>query len=127
MKNINNFYNQKYDTDKYTKVEEFIYSYEGERGTYYCTPITFEQEPEYEEGTDSSYISQYPLEDILDEFCVFVSDFFDELNTGENNVCYQEFSGFNLKDVQNLKNRIVGKHVYNLLHEEEEYVELIIE
>ena len=126
MKNIKSFEHKKYEDTKYEKVEDYIYKYVEEDGEiYYCTPISFEQEPEFDEGDDSSYISQYPLEDILDKFWVHISDFFDELNDGKSNVCYQEFSGSELKYVVELKNSIVGKHVYNVL--EDECVKLIIE
>ena len=63
MKNIRIYKAGKYDSDKYEEVKENIYK------TYdsfmnqdaYVTSLSFEQEPEYEEGADSSDISQYPL------------------------------------------------------------------
>lgn len=126
MKNIKIFENQKYQNSNYAKVEDGIYKSQDDYGKmHYYVAITFEQEPEFEEGESSADISQYPLEDILDKFCVYVSDFFDDLNTGENNICYQEFCGSDLKSVQNLKNSIVGKHVYNKV--EGDYVTLKIE
>ena len=126
MKNINSFNHEKYNDARYKKVKDFVYKYKDENGNkYFCTAITFEQEPEFEEGESSAMISQYPMEDILDKFNVHVSDFFEELNNGENNVCYYEFSGVKKKDILNLKKAIVGKHVYN--KNTEDSVELIIE
>ena len=126
MKNIRIFSNEKYNNQQYKKVKDGIYKYKAEDGQkYFCTAISFEQEPEYEEGENSAIISQYPLEDILDKFNVYVSDFFKELNNGESNICYYEFSGAKKKYVVNLKKSIVGKHVYN--KETEDSVELIIE
>lgn len=130
MKNFKNFENSKYNGKKYQTIEDFIYKYKDKRGDeYYCTPLTFEQEPELDEGVNSKNISQYPLEDVLDKFYVHVSDFFDDLNNGESNVCYLEFSGSDLEDVQKLKESVVGKRVFNETYEEdgEEYVKLVIE
>lgn len=125
MKNIKQFYPDKYNDPKYEKVQENIYKYKDENGkTYFCTSLTFEQEPKYDEGENSKMISQYPLEDILDKFYVHVSDFFDELNNGESNVCYYEFSAAEEKYILNLQKSIIGKHVYNKL--KKGYVELII-
>ena len=126
MKNIKSFNHQKYNDTKFKKVKDFVYKYkDGAGNKYFCTAITFEQEPEFEEGENSSIISQYPMEDILDKFNVHVSDFFDELNNGESNVCYYEFSSVKKKDVLNLKKTIVGKHVYS--KETEDSIKLIIE
>ena len=51
-------------------------------------------------------------------------DFYDELNTSDSEVCYQEFSGFSVDDIKKLRS-IIGKHVYN--KEEEGKIRLIIE
>ena len=126
MKNIKSFNHEKYNEAKYKRVKDFVYKYKDDEGNkYFCTSITFEQEPEYEEGENSAIISQYPMEDILDKFNVHVSDFFEELNNGESNICYYEFSGVKKKDIINLKKSIVGKHVFN--KETEDSVELVIE
>lgn len=126
MKNIKVFNHDKYNNQQYKKVKDGVYKYKTEDGQkYFCTSITFEQEPEYEEGENSAIISQYPMEDILDKFNVHVSDFFEELNNGESNICYIEFSGVKKKDIINLKKSIVGKHVFN--KETEDSVELVIE
>ena len=126
MKNINTFEHKKYANPKYEKIEEGIYQSQDEYGKMqYHIAITFEQEPEFEEGDTSAYISQYPIEDVLEKFYVYVSDFFDELNDGKSNVCFYELSSNNLQDVANVKKSIVGKHVYN--QEQDGYVKLIIE
>lgn len=126
MKNIKLFNNNKYDNPKYKKIKDGVYKYKDESGNkLFCTAISFEQEPEFEEGENSKIISQYPMEDILDKFYVYISDFFEDLNDGKSNVCYYEFSGSKKKFILNLKKSIVGKHVYN--KETEDSVELIIE
>lgn len=125
MKNIKNFNNKKYEEANYEAVEEFVYKYNRDGGIYYCTPISFEQEPEFGEGDSSEYISQYPIEDILEQFGVYVTDFFEELNNGDSNECYYEFSSDKLEEVITLKKTIIGKHVYN--EEYGEFVKLVIE
>lgn len=130
MKNIKIYRAEKYDSDKYEEIKENIYK------TYdsflnqdaYVTSLSFEQEPEYEEGSDSGNISQYPLEDILDKFYVAVEDFYTELNDGSSNVCYLEFTGSSVEDIEKLL-QIVGKHVYNGNVEKDgkTYITLLIE
>ncbi len=118
MKNIKNYDAEKYSSDKYKPVGDGIYEYHDGNEKIYVTSLQFEQEPELYEGDDSSDISQYPLEDILDEFTCYISDFYDELNDGTSNVCYQEFASTVSDDLKNLRG-IIGKHVYNKLDEEE--------
>lgn len=77
-----------------------------------------------DEGENASYISQVPLEDILDEFYCYISDFYEELNTKDSEICYQEFASDDLEDVKNLRT-IIGKHVYS--KEVDGYSELCIE
>ena len=114
MKNIKIFNHTKYEKENYKKIKDGIYEYQDENGvSYYCLPISFEQEPEFDEGESSAEISQYPMEDILDKFLVHVSDFFEYLNNGESNVCYYELSASNLKNIIKLKKSIIGKHIFN--------------
>ena len=121
MKNIKCFVCEKYNSEKFEEVENFVYK-NGNPNEYanieYSIPITFEQEPKFGEGKNSKDISQYPLEDVLDEFFIHVSDFFDELNTGKNNICYLELSG-DLQNVLNFKNKIIGKRVFNKIKKDE--------
>lgn len=113
----------KYSSPNYDKVEDGIYMSNGR----FVTCLSFQQEPELGEGQNASNISQYPLEDILDRFSVFVSDFFEDKNTADSKTCVLEFTGFNLTDIQALRS-IIGKHVYNqkVSDKGKIYVELII-
>ena len=120
MKNIKNFDAEKYNNAKYQKVKEGIYKFED----YYVTSLSFEQETEYDEGDSPKYISQYPLEDLLDRFHVHISDFYDDLNNISEKECYQEFASSKIENIENLRS-IIGKHVYNLL--ENEAYKLMIE
>ena len=94
----------------------------------YVTSLSFEQEPELGEGDSPRYISQYPLEDILDKYLVVAEDFYEKENEESFTTCYQEFSGKNIENVRELL-EIVGKHVYNKEIEKdgEVYVDLVIE
>ena len=109
MKNIQSCTNlEKYSDSDYTLVSDGIYSHQGE----YVTALSFEQEPEFGEGRNAAEISQYPLEDLLDRFLVYVSDFFEEYNVPETETCLLEFSGDSEEDIAGLRS-IIGRHVYN--------------
>ena len=125
MKNIKNYDAEKYSTDEYRLVDEGIYEYDDGGEKIFVTSLQFEQEPELGEGEDSSYISQDPLEGILDEFLCYISDFYDELNDGSSNVCYQEFASPNAEDIKSLRG-IIGRHVWDKV-DEEGYATLMIE
>jgi hypothetical protein len=91
----------------------------------YVTSIMFEQEPEYEENSpNDAEISQYPLEDILDEFLCNCEDFYEEENKNDSVNSYIEFSSPNIENIKKLLT-IVGKHIYN--KEDGDYIKLIIE
>ncbi len=124
MKNINSFIPEKYFNNDYLMVCNGIYRY----GTQYVTSISFEQEPEYEEGLNASDISQYPLEDLLDKYGVYINDFYPELNTVDSKVCYLEFASEELSNLEHLQN-IISRHVYNktIKSNGKSYIELIIE
>lgn len=124
MKNIENYNAEKYNKENYEKIEEGIYKLKSKVNDLYVTSLTFIQEPELGEGENANYISQYPLEDILDKFSVHVQDFYDELNKETSQVCYQEFGSPYLENIQKLRS-IIGKHVYNKVVDK--YVKLIIE
>lgn len=124
MKQIESYHAQKYENGKYSPVEDGIYKLEHDGEILYVTSLSFVQESELEEGNNASEISQYPLEDILDQFYCHISDFYEDLNLEQSQVCYQEFAAPNLKDVRKLRT-IIGKHVYN--KEVEGYIKLIIE
>lgn len=108
MKNIKNYRATKYVLPLYAEVSSDIFKCD--HG--FVTSLSFEQEPEYEEGASAAEISQYPLEDILDRFCVYISDFYKELNAEDSTVCYLEFCASSAERIQQLR-EIIGKHVYN--------------
>lgn len=96
-----------------------------DKNVIYVTSLMFEQEPEYEENTpESAEVSQYPLEDILDEFLCAVEDFYEEENRQDAINSYIEFSSPDIDDIRNLLS-IVGKHLYN--KEDGGYMSLVIE
>lgn len=127
MKNIKCFDAPKYQTSKYQKVEDFVYTYENEYGDdMYFISITFEQEPELGEGDSPEFVSQYPLDDILQKFSVCVFDEYYPLNKNSTSTCYLELFDEKLENILNLKNSIIGKHVYNK-EDENGNIQLIIE
>ena len=123
MKNINGFVAEKYNTSDYERVDSEVYKY----GSIFVTSLSFQQEPELGEGVDAEHISQYPLEDLLDHFTVYISDFYKELNVNTS-ICHLEFAGFDLASIQNLQ-QIIGKHVYNrkVRIDNADHIELVIE
>lgn len=124
MKNIRIFTPSKYHTAVYREVEPGIFQI----GKTYVTSISFEQEPNLGEGQSAVDISQYPLEDILDRFCVFISDLYPALNTKNSTTCYLEMSARTKESIEKL-HAIVGKRVYNNVFYEngEECIGLVIE
>lgn len=124
MKNIRLYISPKYTDKRYKEISDGIFQFKKE----YVMSVIFEQEPKYDEGCDSSDISQYPLDDILDRFLVHVSDFYKELNKAGEKDCYLEFSSNSLSNIEQLKS-IIGKHVYNkiIIQNGEEVVDLVIE
>lgn len=106
MKNFKIFIPDTYQNDTFEKVE-------GEEGIYfaadeYSTCLSFEQEPEHGEGDSPQNISQYPMDDILDEFNVYIGDNFDELNEKSEKTCYREFVSPDIEDIKRLQT-LVGK------------------
>ena len=124
MKEIKYLEANKYQDGNYEKLDDGIYR----KDNLFFVTLSFIQEPELGEGNDASYISQYPLEDILDKFGVFVSDFYEKENIKDNNICCLEFASSDAKDIINLLT-IINKHVYNknVIIDGEETVTLIIE
>lgn len=107
-----------YEGKKYYKEiddkEEIIYEDEfNESEPTYVTSVVFEAEPELGENEPSDeHISQYPLEDILDEFYCEVGDFYEKENAADPVNSYIEFASEDIEDIRKLLG-IVGKHVYN--------------
>lgn len=118
MKNFQSYNAEKYaDGKKYAEVEDGIYRtkdpYNKNDKDIYVTSLTFEHEPNcmFEEEASPQYIPQLPFECLLDEFCVFVTDFYDVENAASEVICYQEFGSSDIKDVQKLRT-IIGKRFY---------------
>ncbi len=66
-------------------------------------------------------ISQYPLEDILDEFYVYLYDDYIKENSEDKVNSYVEFASEDIEDVRKVIT-ILGRHVYN--YEEGDYIKL---
>lgn len=126
MKNFKNYTPEKYSESKFQQVEEGIYRTKDPYGMssedIYVTSLSFEMEPECycEEDASPRNITQIPFECLLDEFSVYVTDFYDSLNEESETVCYQEFGASDLKNIQKLRT-IIGKRFYAV--EKEDYDE----
>lgn len=134
MKNIKNYDASKYKKEgvftkiQYKEVDKGIYDRQEGKSHIYVTSLSFVQEPKYGEGESSLDISQYPLEDLLDKYYCYISDFYDEKNKKKNKECVLEFASDSLEDVKKLR-EIIGKHVYNveIIKDDKKMVKLIIE
>ncbi len=131
MKNISIYKADKYQTPGFTKIEENIYKINDASNANedeFVTSLSFEQEAEYDEGTSPQDISQYPLEDILEKYLVYVKDFYENENAKSDSLCYLEFCSPDVNDLKRLL-EIVGKHVYNKQFEKDgkKYVTLMVE
>lgn len=124
MKNISAIKASKYNTKEYDLLEDDIYRC----GDVCVITLQFQQEPEMEEGTSSADVSQYPLEDILDRFNVYISDFYESENKCAKVKCRLEFASPRIENIRKLKS-IIGKRVYNKIVTKngDDFVELIIE
>ena len=136
MKNFQTYTPEKYSGPDFEEVEPGIYlapnPYKNinDREKIYVTSLTFEMEPDSygEEGGCLQDITQVPFEDILDEFFVYVTDFYDELNQTSQTVCYQEFGSDEIENIRRLRT-LIGKRFYAVPYEEdgEEYYNAVIE
>ena len=124
MKSIKFYKPNKYETPQYREVAPHIYQH----NHFFVTTLSFEKEPSLGEGKNAADISQFPLEDLLDRFCVHISNFYPTLNTAKSTTCYVEFAGSKKEYIQSLIS-IVGRRVKNkVIYENgEESVVLIIE
>lgn len=118
MKNFQSYKAEKYaDSKKFTEVEDGIYRTKDPYGIMdndiYVTSLTFEMETDnpYEEEASPQYIPQTPFEDLLDEFGLFVTDFYEAENEASKVICYQEFGSSDIKDIQKLRT-LIGKRFY---------------
>ncbi len=133
MKNFKDYTPEKYSSSDFKQIEEGIYKtkspYENE--DIFVTSLSFEMETECygeEEGSPQD-ISQIPFEDLLDEFNVYVTDFYDELNEQSETTCYQEFGSDEIEDIRKLRT-IIGKRFYAVPctdEEDDEEYRVIIE
>ena len=112
MKEIKQYISPKYkDTSKYKEIREGVYQTKIDNKKYYVTSLSFEQEPEYDEGVMADKISQYPLEDILDNYHCHISDFYEDLNTENSKTCYQEFASSHIESMDAVQ-KLIDRHVY---------------
>jgi hypothetical protein len=122
VRDITDFPAPKYVADAaYRSVAEGVYAH----GSEYVTSLSFAQEPEVGEGAHAADISQYPLEDLLDRYSVWVSDFYPAENTAASPRCHLEFAGSDLDDVVALR-AVIGRRVLNR-ERPDGAVELVIE
>ena len=135
MKNFQNYTPEKYHAPDIEEVEPGIYlapnPYKEINGKdkIYVTSLTFEMEPGCygEEGGCPQDITQIPFENILDDYSVYVTDFYDDLNQASPLTCYQEFGAMDIEDIRELR-QLIGKRFYAVpLGEEEEDYEIVIE
>ena len=134
MKNFNSYKAEKYSEDKFKEIEDGIYQTADPYGIHkddiYVTSLTFEMENDRygEEDGSPQYLPQVPIEGLLDEFNVFVTDFYEDLNNASETVCYQEFGSFDIEDIRKLRT-LIGKRFYAEPFEEdgEEYYKMVTE
>ncbi|WGU68972.1 hypothetical protein QIU18_10130 [Capnocytophaga canimorsus] len=106
MKNITLLELKKYDNFLYEEVEKGVYKdLDDLDETSYRIALSFE----LEEGETF----QYPLEDILDKYFLYVSDFLDDKSLkGEKHSIIKVILAGELEDIQSVK-KIIGKRVFN--------------
>lgn len=136
MKNFRDYMPEKYMQSDFQKIQEGIYKtkspYDNFKKDIFVTSLCFEMEPEQygEEDACPRNITQIPIEGLLDEFNLFITDFYEDLNEASATVCYQEFGSFSLEDIQRLRT-IIGKRFYAVpyIDEEdgEEYYDMVME
>lgn len=123
MKNFQNYTSEKYSKPDYEKIEEGIYRTKSpyNENMIFVTSLSFEMEPECygEEDASPRNLTQVPIEGILDEFSVFVTDFYESLNQTSETICYQEFGSLNLANLQQLR-ALIGKRFYAVPYIDEE-------
>lgn len=137
MKNFRNYTPEKYARGGYREIGEGIYQtriplpFGGERDVF-VTSLSFEMEPERygEEDASPGNLPQIPIEGLLDEFHLFVTDFYEALNEASETVCHQEFGSFGLEDIQRLR-ALIGKRFYAVPYigerDGEEYYRMVTE
>lgn len=118
MTHFRNYTPEKYDAPPFEKIEEGIYKTKDpydivKDGAVYVTSLSFQMEPERygEEDGSPQNITQTPFEDLLDEYMLFVTDFYDDLNRESEVTCYQEFGSTDIENIRKLR-EIIGKRFY---------------
>ena len=123
MKNFQNFTPEKYITSDFQKISDGIYKTKSPYGSedIFVTSLTFEMEPERygEEDASPRNLTQVPIEGILDEFNLFVTDFYEQLNENSETICYQEFGSFDLENIKKLRT-LIGKRFYAVPYTDED-------
>lgn len=137
MRNFENYTPEKYMTPDFQKIEDGIYKTKSpyktlkeETENIFVTSLAFEMEPDCygEEDASPRNLTQVPIEGLLDEFNLFVTDFYEQLNETSETICYQEFGSFDLADIQKLRT-LIGKRFYAVPYMEngEEYYNMVTE
>ena len=137
MRNFENYTPEKYMTPDFQKIEDGIYKTKSpyktlkeETENIFVTSLAFEMEPDCygEEDASPRNLTQIPIEGLLDEFNLFVTDFYEQLNETSETICYQEFGSFDLADIQKLRT-LIGKRFYAVPYMEngEEYYNMVTE
>ena len=137
MRNFKNYTPEKFSTSDFQEIEEGIYKTKCPYPTIgdneiFVTSLIFEMEPECygEEDASPRNLTQIPIEGILDEFNLFVTDFYEQLNETSEITCCQEFGSFDLKDIQKLRT-IIGRRFYAVPYIDEktgeEYYNMVME
>lgn len=118
MTHFRDYTPEKYSGPGFEKIEEGIYRTKDpygivKDGIVYVTSLTFQMEPERygEEDASPQNITQLPFEDLLDEYMLFVTDFYEDLNETSEVTCYQEFGSTDIEDIRGLR-QIIGKRFY---------------
>ncbi|WP_294300643.1 hypothetical protein [uncultured Chryseobacterium sp.] len=118
MKNLRSIILDRYNTPVYESFDDHIYRNKEE--DTYVTALSFELEADED--------SQYPLEDLLDRFSLYISGFINP-DRIESQYMSLEFAG-DPEDLREFLKTVIGKRVYNIEVEGEDgktYVKLIIE
>ncbi len=112
MKNFKTYNPEKYNQENYQLIQENIYMSKDD--DCYVTSLTFEMEEvdgyDWETASPQN-ITQFPFEGILDNFRVWVCDFYEDLNESSELTCYQEFGSDSLEDLIELRT-LIGKRAY---------------
>ncbi|MDQ1097621.1 MULTISPECIES: hypothetical protein [Chryseobacterium] len=119
MKNIHPILPDKYQDPIYKSVGNNIFE-NTEENIFVCT-LNFD----LEEGDNS----QYPLEDVLEEFCLYISDFSVTDFSKQSGSMVVELAG-EQEDMHRALQAIIGKRVYNTEYTGKDgriYVKLVIE